>query len=53
MSIVSNVRDRLNKRSQYVQTLRELQTMDRTTMLDLNVYEGDFKRIAHEAVYGR
>ncbi len=53
MSIVSSVRDRLNKRSEYNRTLKELRTMDRAAMLDLNVYEGDFERIAYESVYGK
>lgn len=53
MSFVSNVRNSLKKRAEYNRTLAELRTMDRAAMIDLNVYEGDFPRIAYEAVYGR
>lgn len=44
--------NRLQKRMQYHRTVRELQNLPTDTALDLDIYPGDAKKIAHRAVYG-
>ena len=43
----------LKKRAAYSRTVRELRSLPLDTALDLGIYPGDAKRIAHRAVYGR
>lgn len=42
----------LQKRMQYRRTVRELKNLPVDTALDLDIYPGDAKKIAHRAVYG-
>lgn len=52
MNFMDTLRGKMQQRAAYNRTLAELRTMDRATLNDLNLYEGDFKRIARESVYG-
>ena len=42
----------IRKRIQYQRTVRELKNLPLNTALDLDIYPGDAKIIAHRAVYG-
>jgi uncharacterized protein YjiS (DUF1127 family) len=42
----------VRKYAAYRRTLRELSTMPLQTRLDLDIYSGDIRKIAHKAVYG-
>ncbi|MGB7241320.1 MAG: hypothetical protein WBC93_04435 [Sulfitobacter sp.] len=42
----------LHKRMQYHRTVRELKNLPVGTALDLDIYPGDAKKIAHRAVHG-
>ncbi|MFP7570461.1 hypothetical protein [Marivita sp. S2033] len=49
---MSSMRDRLSKRAAYNRTVREIREMPMDIALDLNIYPGDARKIAHKAVYG-
>lgn len=53
MGIFETIRDRARKRAAYNRTLAELSRLPRDIRLDLDIYEGDDRRLAHEAVYGK
>jgi hypothetical protein len=52
-NIISNLRDRLQKRAAYNRTVREIRSMPRDVALDLDIYPGDAEIIAERAIYGR
>lgn len=51
--LYETLRDRLDRRARYRRTLRELRSLPLDTALDLDIYHGDARRIASQAVYGR
>ena len=51
--LFTTLKTRLDQRARYTRTLRELRRMSLNTALDLDIYRGDLRRIASEAVYGR
>ena len=52
MNMITSVRERLNRRIAYNRTLSELSALPLDSRLDLDIYEGDIRKIAHHAVYG-
>jgi hypothetical protein len=50
---MSSLRNRLQKRAAYHRTVQEIRSMPLDVALDLNIYQGDAERIAHEAIYGK
>ncbi len=52
MTLFENLADRARKRALYRQTVAELQALPTDTALDLDIYQGDAKKIARRAVYG-
>lgn len=51
-SIIGTLKDSANKRRAYNRTVSELSAMTLDTRLDLDIYEGDIRKIARNAVYG-
>jgi uncharacterized protein YjiS (DUF1127 family) len=51
--LIATLKTRLDQRARYNRTLRELRRMSLDTALDLDIYRGDLRRIASEAVYGQ
>ncbi|WP_370048668.1 MULTISPECIES: hypothetical protein [Salipiger] len=51
--LIATLKTRLDQRARYKRTLRELRRMSLDTALDLDIYRGDLRRIASEAVYGQ
>ncbi|MEM9707432.1 MAG: hypothetical protein AAF871_01460 [Pseudomonadota bacterium] len=51
--IIDRIRHRAAQHSAYLKTVSELRRMPLDTALDLDIYRGDIKKIAHRAVYGR
>ncbi len=49
---MSMIRGRLNAWSKYRRTVAELERMPLDVALDLDLYRGDARTIAHRAVYG-
>lgn len=47
-----NFMEDLKKRRAYRHTINELRRLPLDTALDLDIYKGDIKAIAHRAVYG-
>ena len=47
-----NFMNQLQKRRDYLRTVRELRRLPLDTALDLDIYPGDAEKIAHRAVYG-
>ena len=47
-----NLYESLKKRALYARTVRELRNLHVDTALDLDIYPGDAKAVAHRAVYG-
>ena len=52
MTLLSNIREALQKRAAYVQTRNEIREMPLREALDLGINRGDAEQIAHEAIYG-
>ncbi|MBP0483060.1 DUF1127 domain-containing protein [Sagittula salina] len=52
MTMISNLRSRMEKRAQYRRTLNELEALTEADMRDLNMCRADMPRIAYQAVYG-
>ncbi len=52
MVIDMNFMEELKKHAAYHRTVRELRRMPLDTALDLDIYPGDAKQIAHRAVFG-
>ncbi|MCR8549680.1 hypothetical protein M4578_17765 [Salipiger sp. P9] len=50
--LYQSLKARLGRRARYRRTLRELRALPLDTALDLDIYRGDARRIASEAVYG-
>ena len=48
-----NFMSELQKRVAYNRTVRELSRLPIDVALDLDIYPGDIKSIAHRAVYGK
>lgn len=53
ITILSTLKQRLARRSRYLRTVRSLRSMPLDVALDLDLYPGDAKRIASQAVYGQ
>jgi hypothetical protein len=51
-SLVSHLRAAARNRVAYLRTVAELSQLPLDTRLDLDIYAGDVRRIAHRAVYG-
>lgn len=51
-TLVSQVRTAARKRRAYMRTVSELRQLPLDAQLDLDLYAGDIRRIAHRAVYG-
>ena len=51
MTLFENVAERARKRALYRRTLAELRGLPNEVARDLNIYHGDMRRIAREAVY--
>jgi uncharacterized protein YjiS (DUF1127 family) len=52
MYLIRSLRDAAAKRAAYRRTVRELSNLPIDTALDLDIYQGDAAKIAHQAVYG-
>lgn len=52
MPLFSRIRDAARKRAAYRRTVHELRGIPASLAEDLNIYPGDSKRLAREAVYG-
>ena len=52
MSLLSQLRTAAQKRAAYRRTLHQLRGVPAHLAEDLNIYPGDAKRLAREAVYG-
>ncbi len=52
MTVLSQVRNAVAKRMQYLATKRTLENLPLDVALDLDIYRGDAGRIAFKAVYG-
>lgn len=53
MTMLNTLRSAMNKRTQYLRTRRELQSLPADLALeDLGIYPGDADQIARKAVYG-
>ena len=48
----SKLLDDVRKYAAYRRTVRELGTLPLQSRLDLDIYAGDIRKIAHRAVYG-
>ncbi|MDD9924039.1 MAG: hypothetical protein OXQ92_17425 [Boseongicola sp.] len=48
-----NFLDQLQKRADYYRTVREISRLPLDTALDLGIYPGDARELAHRAVYGK
>ena len=51
--LMSSLRNRIEKRAAYYQTVREIRAMPIDVALDLDIYKEDAEKIAYQAVYGR
>lgn len=51
-TLVSNLRAAARNRVAYLRTVAELSQLPLDTRLDLDIYAGDVRNIAHRAVYG-
>lgn len=52
MTLISNLRTRVERRAAYNRTLRALRAMPLDTALDLDIDTAHADRIARQAVYG-
>ena len=50
---MANLLEDLKKRREYARTVRALTTLPIDVALDLDIYAGDARVIAHRAVYGK
>ena len=48
-----NFMTELKKHREYFRTVRELRRLPLDTALDVDIYPGDAKKIARQAVYGK
>lgn len=51
-SFIDTVKTSAEKRRAYNRTVAELSALNLDSRLDLDIYEGDIRRIARNAVYG-
>lgn len=52
MKLIDAIRAAASRRAAYRRTVAELLRLPVDTALDLDIYRGDVRRIAHRAVYG-
>ena len=52
MNVIERLKTAARRRAAYNRTLYELETMPLDVAIDLDLYPGDFRKIAHRAVYG-
>jgi uncharacterized protein YjiS (DUF1127 family) len=52
MDIIARLQTAARKRAAYARTVAELEAMPLDVALDLDIYRGDARKIAHRAVYG-
>ncbi len=52
MTVLTQVRNAVKKRMQYISTKRALENLPLDVALDLDIYRGDAARIASKVVYG-
>ncbi len=52
MITIDRLTEAARQRARYRRTVAELSAMSLETALDLDIYRGDIRRIAHKAVYG-
>jgi hypothetical protein len=52
MTVIEQLKSAAAKRAAYHRTVAELEAMPLEVALDLNIYRGDARRIARQAVYG-
>ncbi|WP_417721746.1 hypothetical protein [Salipiger sp.] len=53
MTLLTTLRTRLARHARYRRTVRELLALPLDVALDLDIHQGDARRIAAAAVYGR
>lgn len=51
--IMRRIRERMEKRRKYRQTVDELRALSSRELNDLGIHESMIERIAHEAAYGK
>lgn len=51
--IMRRIRERMEKRRKYRQTVDELRTLSSRELNDLGIHESMIERIAYEAAYGK
>jgi hypothetical protein len=52
IGIISTLKTAARKRAAYNRTVAELEALPLDVALDLDIYRGDARKIAHRAVYG-
>ena len=52
MQVIERLKTAARQRAAYNRTISELESMPLDVALDLDLYPGDFRKIAHRAVYG-
>ena len=52
MDIIARLRMAARKRAAYARTVAEIEAMPLDVALDLDIYQGDARKIARRAVYG-
>ncbi|WP_145953374.1 DUF1127 domain-containing protein [Oceaniglobus indicus] len=52
MTFFDQIRTAIRQRLAYRRTVAELSRLPNDIALDLNIYQGDARQIAHRAVYG-
>lgn len=52
MTLINRVTTAARKRAAYQHTVAELERLPLDVALDLDIYPGDARKIAHQAVYG-
>lgn len=50
--LIEKIRRRAEQRAAYATTVKELSAMSIDTALDIDIYHGDIRKIARDAVYG-
>lgn len=52
MHVIERLKAAASKRAAYARTVAEIEAMPLDVALDLDIYRGDARKIAREAVYG-
>lgn len=51
-SLLNTLKTAAQKHAAYMRTRRAIEAMPAETALDLGIYPGDARKLAHDAVYG-